>query len=401
MLTVSKENKKLLWFTVLSYIDKGLAFILPLLVLYLFKDKDTYNDLEYAYSIANVAVYFFSVASIYSFYGYKEASDKLIYIKYYLSISCVSIIFTSIITIFLAVLRPELGREVGLIVYLLISARIVLLLFINFFSSYYRLVDKPSDIMLFTIAISISVVVLLGVFYVFSWDLLCSFAIPEILIPIFVSVYFLYKGVFAPYAFFVEYYKKSIAYAWPLLINCFLGLGVTNFGKIYAFNYMTSDDMYVFSYTMRISMVIGMAHTSILAFYSKQIYTNYFSVSILLKYALFLLSSSVLSFLIIISLNGYLPQKLPIDLTMLVIFIYNIIFFAGSFCEAFYGRANENQRILVISFISAIVFVLLILSEKELTILSISLTMLIYAAVRFLLMILGIKEIRKYLIKII
>lgn len=401
MLKIVQDNKNLMWFTLLSYIDKGLAFILPLLVLYLFNDKDAYNELEYAYSIANIGVYLFSVGSMYSFYGYREAEEKTQYIKSYLSISSISILLTAIISIALLCMRPEIGKEISFIVYVLIAARLMLLLFVNFFSAYYRLIDQPSRILIYTIAISCIIVLSLGISYIHSIDLLYSFALPELFVPIIVCLYFILNQKVVSFHCIFNYYKKSIIFAWPLLLNCFLGLGISNFGKIYAFNYMTSDDMYVFSYTMRISMVIGMAHTSILAFYSKNIYTNKFTKGIALKYILFLTTSAFLSFLLIIALNGFLPQKLPIDTTMLIIFIYNVVFYAGSFCEAFYGRENRNEMILLFSALSASVFIVLILLTDNMTLLSISTIMLVYAIIRLIMMFFGVWRIRlsRYLIK--
>lgn len=391
---MNSENKSLLWFTMLSYIDKGLAFVLPLSVLYIYKDKDTYNNLEYAYSIANIAVYLFSVGSMYAFYGYKEAKNKRNYVSDYLSISGLSIICVSIISLFIAIIQPEIGKEISFVVFLLISARIILLLFISFLSVYYRLIDKPSEILLYSITINIVILVLLFIFSFFELNLLYSFALPEFVIPLLFCLLWSKNSVNLHYI--QTYYKKAIKYAWPLILNSLLGLGVTNFGKIYAFNYMSSDEMYIFSYTMRISLVIGMAHTSIVAFYSKKIYTNSFSFMIALKYVLFLLTSALVSFTIIFILNNLLPQKLPIDLTMFTIFAYNILFYAGSFCEAFYGRDNKNSDVLYISVVSFFVFAFLILIEKNMTILSISLIMLVYAFFRLSLMLLGIKDLRMF-----
>lgn len=389
MQLIMGERKRIATFTILSYIDKGLAFILPLLILYFYNDKQSYNELEYAYSIANIVVYMFSVGSIYSFYSYSKASDKKKNIDQYKCISSYSLVIVSLLFIFISPFIYK-WHYIGLLVYALIAARTIYLLFVSFFSSYYRLSDIPERILYYTIGLSIIIVLLFFFFSLFSIKLLFSFIVSEFVLPVVFCVIVLCFCQKIKLELFLSYYKEAFAFAWPVILNCFLGLGITNFGKIYAFNYMSADDMYVFSYTMRISMIIGMAHNSIVAYYAKRIYIYEFNKNIAFLYLSFLVGSAILCFVVILSINSILPQKLPIDITMVIIFLYNIIYCIGSFCEAFYGRLNKNRMILYYSLFSASIFIIMIANISYKTLYNISLSMLLFAFIRMIVMIGGL-----------
>lgn len=391
---MQKDNTNLIHFSILSYIDKGLAFVLPLIVLYVFNDRVVYNELEYAYSIANILVYVFSVGYCYSFYGYKISDDKDFYLSRYIGVSCVSVLLTAVILTIISLIWPSIDPSLSVLVAGLITARTVLLLFVSFFSTYYRLIDKPVRVIYLSLSVCFSILTLLTLQYIINtkYNLLYSFAIPELLIPIVFCFCLLLKINIPLWSYLKDYYKASVIYSWPIVVNCFLALGVSNFGKIYAFNYMSDDDMYIFSYTMRISMVIWLAHNSIVAYYGKKIFMDEFNKSIAFKYLLFLMGSTVLSLMIIIILNNISKYQIPLNLSVFIIFAYNIVFCCGSFLEGFYGRANKNMILMYITIISALVFIIIMWCIPEKTILSISTGMLSYAILRFIFMIYGLDK---------
>ena len=76
-LDIYKNNKKLFSFICLSYLDKMIIFLLPLIVLQLFKDKTVYITIEYIYSIVVVVVPFLDLGlGGYFFYAYRNNVNR-------------------------------------------------------------------------------------------------------------------------------------------------------------------------------------------------------------------------------------------------------------------------------------------------------------------------------------
>ena len=62
---------------VLSYCDKAVIFLLPILVLQIFKDQTVYLSIEYIYSVTIVIIPFLDLGLVgYFFYIYRNKEDK-------------------------------------------------------------------------------------------------------------------------------------------------------------------------------------------------------------------------------------------------------------------------------------------------------------------------------------
>ena len=66
----------------LSYFDKAVIFLLPILVLQLFKDQTVYLSIEYIYSVTIVVIPFLDLGLAgYFYYIYRNKEDKQAILK--------------------------------------------------------------------------------------------------------------------------------------------------------------------------------------------------------------------------------------------------------------------------------------------------------------------------------
>ena len=301
-----KKNRNLLWYVIFSYLDKALYFILPMLVLYIARDDEAYNSVEYICSIGNIIVPFFMVVSSYAFYGYKlslEDKDSG-YVNAYRSYSSFIIILLSIVGIVTAFVAPLVVSSLTLLISLMILIRFVYQQTINNNNAFYRLIDKPARFLVYTISGSLLSVVLVYFFHLDQRYTLVAFFLPQLVVSILCLNVF--RGIqFFSLKSFWDYFAKSFIYAWPIVVNCTIVAFVMNYGKIYAYNYLSSYDMYNFSYIMRISLVIQMAHASLISFYGKELFVKGYSVSFYKKYCLVIGSAFVLSVICLFVFNHF------------------------------------------------------------------------------------------------
>src|SRR5690606_39088827 len=91
------NNKTLFRFMSLSYLDKAIIFLLPLLVFQFFKDEKVYVSIEYIYSVTTVIIPLIDLGlSGYFFYVYRNSKNHETTLKtfvksfqrLYLLISC-------------------------------------------------------------------------------------------------------------------------------------------------------------------------------------------------------------------------------------------------------------------------------------------------------------------------
>ena len=146
--------------------------------------------------------------------------------------------------------------------------------------------------------------------------------------------------------------------------------------------------MYNFSYIMRISLVIQMAHSSLMAFYGKELFVSGYSIAFYKKYSFIMIIAFAMSVLIIYGFNFYIKEKLTINLTTYLILLYTLIISYAASIEGFFARINKNRIILMVSIISSILFCLSILVFVKDDLKSLALCMVIYSFIYLSLMIL-------------
>lgn len=387
--TISR-NRELLAFMGANYLDKGLVFLLPLVVLYLVKDRQTYNDIEYIYSIANVLLPFFCILSSYSFYGHKESNAKDIYIKEYHAVCKRTIVYLIASIIILVVLSSCLPVGLTLSMSVFIGIRLVYLIYVQYYSNYYRLINKPISIVYQTLTCSVVSILFLLVCNLFSIKLFlfCVFA-PQFFI--------LYKVILLPrynvsstkyYAFI----KDALFYSLSLIINSTIVAFVMNYGKIYAYNYLSEVEMFDFSYSMRITMVITLANGTLISFWAKEIYEHGYTLSVIVKYCTLIGAAFAVAIALLMLLKWFsISQSLKFDLSVVFILLYTLLYCFSSFCEIYFGRRRKNNIILCSSTISCGVFLALVFLVGVKSLSNLSLYMFIYSFVYFLILIIIIK----------
>ncbi|UOB19418.1 hypothetical protein [Abyssalbus ytuae] len=364
-----RANYSLLKYILLSYFDKTIIFLIPLLVLYLFNNKSLYVSVEYIYSFVLVIVPFLDFGlSGYFFYYYREHKNKKA------AILAVFNLFTLLyITLFL------FGIMIILIHYLWFSFekyilyivfRCLFLVLFMFLSSYHRLMNKPKKALFITITSNI--ISLIVIFYLYIFNLEIS------VFPVFVG-----QILFCCYFFLVlvrkilktKTFKKnllksvffgSVLFAWPTIIQVFLMMYIANYGKIKAINHLNLEEATLLSLTQRYSMLIQLTHTSIVAFLMKDLYLeNMKKINLkrFFKYFLFLLLS-VVGVVILICLNWYhkeiLISRLRVFQVSILMIGYTILWCIYSFLEIFYSRENKNIIKLYLAIVNAIVFIIVI-----------------------------------------
>lgn len=390
-----KSRKDLIVFIFLNYLDKGLAFLLPLIVLYICDDKTVYNKIEYVYSIAGIAIVLFNLSNFGGFYFYKESGDRKLFLGLYQKACSIMLLFMVVVMLLAAFVWNILDKQITLLLCCCVSARLSYLLFLNNDSVYYRLIDKAYKILLYSIVINVISIILVVLFFYLDSDIIAPYFITGLIVPIVLSFRSLSRNSSITMHEVMSYYKDTFFYAWPIFITTFLGMFVNNFGKIFAFNTMSPDEMYSFSYTLRISLIIQLAHSSIIAYFSKRIFLLGYSLKLIVGYLLFISSCVFVCFGALICLNQLEVFYINISWSTLVLFLYTYIFCAASFFGDFFSRRNLNRLTLYATIIAAVVYASMFLLNDNRTLGYVAVAMLTYSVVRlvmYLTFIVGVKK---------
>ena len=390
-----KSRKDLIVFIFLNYLDKGLAFLLPLIVLYICDDKTVYNKIEYVYSIAGIAIVLFNLSNFGGFYFYKESGDRKLFLGLYQKACSIMLLFMVVVMLLAAFVWNILDKQITLLLCCCVSARLSYLLFLNNDSVYYRLIDKAYKILLYSIVINVISIILVVLFFYLDSDIIAPYFITGLIVPIVLSFRSLSRNSSITMHEVMSYYKDTFFYAWPIFITTFLGMFVNNFGKIFAFNTMSPDEMYSFSYTLRISLIIQLAHSSIIAYFSKRIFLLGYSLKLIVGYLLFISSCVFVCFGALICLNQLEVFYINISWSTLVLFLYTYIFCAASFFGDFFSRRNLNILTLYATIIATVVYASMFLLNDNRTLGYVAVAMLTYSVVRlvmYLTFIVGVKK---------
>lgn len=377
-----KSNKSLLTYTFINYFDKFITFSLPLIVLYLIKDINLYNNVEYILSFANVGVVVAELGTrLYFLYGYRIRKEES---KAYIERVTTYFYWVFFLYSTLGILTFSASLFLSSISNLvpLIFIRVLVLYFINFFSVYYRLIDRPQNILFFNILINVLTIV----FVMMCYNFLGStqpfyFFLAQLLFLIYIFFKSVKKIQLTQLNGLINYIQKAVSFSWPLVINILIVTFINNYGKIYAFNHFTEGEMYNFSYVLRLAMIVQLAHASVITFYSKAIITdktNKLNYQIYKAYNVFIFVAVILVFFILIAINmtSFVP-RIPIDINVLIIIAYVLLWCQQSFFEGYLSRMNKNKLVLIFSVIGSVVYILMLTLKKEIDITYISLSMLV------------------------
>ena len=367
--SILKNNKKLFSFIGLSYFDKMVIFLFPLIVLSLFKDKTVYVKIEYIYSLVVVIIPFLDLGlSGYFFYAYRnnDSFRKVIaeVIKMFHFIYLATFAF-GLLLIFIHYFVYPFEEHIVYVVF-----RSIFMLTFIFLTSYYRLINKPQKALFVTLfANFISLSFLLGFFFLEQEFSLWLIFIGQI---IFCVLYFV-KVLFRVVSKWVKSYKpfskwglikKSLLFSWPNIIQVFILMYIANYGKINEFGNMNVDNAFLLSLSLRFSMLIQLTHSSILGFLMKDIFVSgdllSIKKSILLKYLALLASAVVVVAVVVLGYfyifgNDFSIGFLVLNIGLIVGYVF--LWCVYSYFEVYYSRENKNIIKLYLAIINGIIFI--------------------------------------------
>ena len=349
-------------YTILNYLDKFLTFSVPLLVLYLLRDRALYNEIEYIYSIAAIVSIVIELGvRNYFLYAYKEETEREVLVEKVRSCFLLQFVIYISLSIVLLGLTYLIGQDFR-IVFLCITIRALFMYFISFFTIYYRLIDRPSFVFAFSISVNMLTILVVLAFKGISIELpLIYFFLGQIMLVGATLLFYVQHKNKVSFSVLSAYVKEALIFAWPIILNVFLFMFVSNYGKVYARNYLSEDQMFHISFIQRIALVIQLAHTSAVGYLSKRIFVekgNSISYKILGLY-------SVMMALSVIGILGLLfgmrildlKQAVPIDLITVLIIVYTLAWCYGAYFEMYINKMNKNRYILFFSGVSALIFI--------------------------------------------
>ena len=142
---------------------------------------------------------------------------------------------------------------------------------------------------------------------------------------------------------------------------------VANYGKIHTLDNLSSNDGVLLSIVQRFSMIIFLTHSSLLAYFVKELYTDkdlfLIQKKTLLKYLCLLTISLVLVALII---GVYLMHNVDVydlkrsSLISVALLSYSFLSCVFSYLEMYYGRENKNIIKLFLALFIGVLFMTLL-----------------------------------------
>lgn len=372
----------LIRYAILNYVDKFLTFAIPLVVLYVFKDKAIYNEIEYIYSIAAVAAVVLELGvSNYFLYAYRQADDRdrlvenvkgclLLQLSIYLSFG---VLLVSAAFVY--------GLDIT-VTYLYILVRTLYMYFLSFFVIYYRLIDNPSKVFVYSFCVNLTTILLLVAVKIFvgSIDLVYLF-LSQMVLLLATFGYYLYHRSQTSLSNLVSYLKQSLAFAWPIILNIFLFMFISNYGKIYARNFLSGDDMFQISFVQRAAIIIQLAHASAVGYLSKRIFIDHkagINPRVLALYSIMMTASVGLVLFLFLTLNFLrLAITVEINAVTLLIVAYTVAWCYVAYFELYVNRMNKNKYILLFSCVASVVFVTVLLLNLGTPLYTISLGMMV------------------------
>jgi len=344
----------------LSYIEKALIFGFPITVLYLTGDKARYNQIEFIFSTGAVSSLFLDGGlKIYLMYAYKQseqsverikpifASYKLL-LKGYLFAVAVAFVGTSL-------WAPERILDWGGA-----SARALFLSMVGFVAVWYRIADKPSRVFILSIPVYIAAGMLIWLLGDISdTGFSIALVVPHLLAVALVAFIGFSVTRGSMRGLFIHI-RAALRYGWPILASLLLAMLVANFGKLYAYNFLSEKEMFNFSFSQRMALIIQLGHLAVSGYMAKHLFVSEqrrFHQKTFAVYLITLLIATIVAY----SAARFAPYlgfitSVQIDATFTLIIIYTLLWCIGAYLELYVNRVNRNALVLGGAIIAAGVF---------------------------------------------
>ena len=352
--------KKLLNYSFILFLDKGLAFALPLSILLITNNSTLYANLEAALALSVILIPFLDFGvKYYVGYCYKQEGEKCFnrFNRLLITLSLVSLIvaiplflFSEFFFIFvLAILRSV---HINLYQYGQIEGRLTEYLI--------------TPILINLAASFCALIMTLIIYYSGGSDkyTLLSFFIISPMLFLFLNVRrFQLCSLFKfDYHHAIQFISKCLIFSTPAIFNTLLVVGFANLTKIYVLENFGELEMVQYSFVFRLAMVIQMCHMAVSGYTCKffllsndlRKMTSYY---IIYMVALFLVTLSIAVAVYILSdLVSY--ELLHFDLLLVMAFAYTLFWCFSSFFDFIYVRINKTKLMLVNSFVFFFTYIL-------------------------------------------
>lgn len=347
-------------YALFSYLEKALIFLFPLVALYTTGDKTTFNKIEFIFAVAAVSSLFLDGGlRIHLLYAYHQSGQALP-------------TATKILAAFRTLLKCYLGIGILLSItaaiwahdrladWLSIEVRALFLATIAFYAVWCRVIDRPAQVFAYSVPVYI---VGAGLLWMMSdwgtFDVAVALGIPHLL-AVFLLVYPRGSATRSTLIELVQHVRAAIAYGWPVLLSIAVSMGVANAGKIYAYQSLSSDEMFDIAFAQRMALIVQLAHVSFTGYLAKTLFMsddrNVHTKSFI-TYFLFL-AGAIGFALFAASVMPYLgiAATAPANPTFVVILLYMLLWCFGSYFELYINRHGRNGLILIGTLLSAAVF---------------------------------------------
>lgn len=399
---IYKKKRDLVKYFILTYLDKSISFALPLSILFVLKDKSLYNLVEVIFSYATIALTVIELGfSNYLFWGYKHSDDKdkfIIDAQIFFRFVLLVYFFISFLIILWAYFYHYSNFPLLIV---LVCIRTLFTFYTGFYSLIFRLKDTPSKIYIITILINISSLALLMTAYLLSWStVIVYFFLPSAIVLVAIEIRYLIGEVqLFNFNAFSKFFRNSMMFAWPILLNTLFMSFMNNYAKIYAYGHLSQQETAQISYILRIGLIVQLTHVSFSSFYSKALFMDLnrkFNFRIFKQYNFVLLLSVILVAFAIFLTNSlfYSVIRIPFSLATCLFVLYILFWCYIGYLEIYFGVMNANKRMLYYSVISSLLYLALLKSFGDVNQLQLALFMVSSIMLNLILVIIGLVQLR-------
>lgn len=381
ILNLLRRHAGLLLYTALNYLDKAFAVAVPLVLLWATQDQGLYNQVEYIYALGALAVVALELGvRNYLLFGYREATDRdQFLVDGHNHFLLLNLLYAGAGLLVLGTLAGLGLGSPGL--WLLVGVRTLYNALFSFYSILVRLQDRPSAVFALSLGANAGTCLLVGLFYYWGGRLTLPvvFATQALLVTALVGVALsrrLWRQLHSLWA----YLRKTLAYAWPIILNVFLVVAIQNVGKLYAQNALSADEMTRIAMAQRIALIVQLGHASAAGFLAKRLFLgegHRIERSLLLLYSGALAVGVGLSLIAALAAQHLLGRPITLsDPVLTLMVIYTVLWCYAAFLEQYLNKADQNIWIPLASITGAGVFALMLWVLKGAGIVGIAMSMI-------------------------
>lgn len=352
--------KKLFNYSFFLFLDKGLAFALPLSILFITNNNTIYANLEAALALSVILIPFLDLGvKYYVGYCYKQEGNK-----------CFNrfnrlLIILSLVSLIVAI--PLFFLSEFFFIFVLAILRSVHINLYQYGQIKGRLTDKLISPILINVAASCCALLMtIGIYYVGGNDkyIVLSFFIfaPVLFLTLNIRHFQLSSFFKFDYHNTSQFIIKCLIFSAPAIFNTLLVVGFANLTKIYVLENFGESEMVQYSFVFRLAMVIQMCHMAVSGYTCKffllsndlRKMTSYYLIYMV---ALFLVTLCITVAVYMLSdLVSY--ELLRFDLLLVMAFAYTLFWCFSSFFDFIYVRINKTKLMLVNSFVFFFTYIL-------------------------------------------